>query len=138
MNQTELGNGSLSFNLKLDVTSCFAEITFQGYITIELIRRAFLKLIEHPLFKKNMDVCYDYSKAIIETNICDVDAHSQFVFEYAESRGSSYKLAFVSNETLNSALLNIYKLKISKTNIDVKLFGSKKQAYIWLEKKVET
>jgi len=79
-----------------------------------------------------MNACYDYSNAIIETAIRDVERHAQFVAKYLDKRGRSYRLALVSDETLNSALLNVYCLQISKTQVEAEVFTSKPMALRWL------
>ncbi len=79
-----------------------------------------------------MNACYDFCEAIIETDMKELEQHAEFVSQHTHRRGTSYKLAMVTDETLNSALLNVYRLLISKTTIEAEVFGSKKQALHWL------
>jgi len=120
------------YEIIFDIKRGFAELSFHGSVDLELINTAFLGLMNHPSFRHNMNACYDYDKAIIETDMRDVEQHAQFVSQYLNERGSQYRLALVSNETLNSALLNVYRLLISKTEVEAEVFGSKKQALQWL------
>lgn len=119
-------------DLSVEPKRNLAELTFHGSVTIDLINGAFLKLIDHPDFKTNMNACYDYTEAIIETNMRDLEAHVQFVLQNLDIRGSNYRLALISNEALNSALLNVYKVKISKSTVEAELFATRKQAIQWL------
>ena len=132
MSLIEQHNNSSNFDLFVDTSTFHAELIFKGSVTLEIINNAYLKLIGHPLFRKDMNACYDYTDAIIETNICELEEHSEFVSHYASHRGASYKLAMVSNETLNTAILNVYKLRICTNNVEAKIFSSKKQALNWL------
>lgn len=132
INRLEQTSTASWVDLRLDPEQELAELTFTGSVTLDLINGAFLKLIDHPSFITNMSACYDYSDAIIEVNMPDIEAHSQFVMRNSTKRGSHYKLALISNETLNCALLNVYMVKISKSDVEAKLFANKKQASQWL------
>ena len=132
INRLEQTSTASWVDLHLDPVNGLAELKFSGKVTLDLINGSFLKLIDHPSFTTNMNACYDYSDAIIEVNMRDIEAHSQFVMQNLPKRGFNYKLAFVSNETLNNALLNVYILKISKSNVETKIFAKKKQASQWL------
>ena len=132
INRLEQKSSSSRVDLSVDSDRCLAELTFTGSVTLDLINGAFLKLIDHPSFRTNMHACYDYSQAIIETSMRDVEAHLQFVLQNLSKRGSNYKLALVSCETLNTGILNVYKVRISKSTMEAKLFVTKKQALQWL------
>jgi len=86
----------------------FAEVTFRGAVTREILDESFFGLLEHPDFKFNMNACYDYSDAFSELEMAGIQEHSQFVSAHLEQRGNHYKLALVSNDTLNHALLSVY------------------------------
>ncbi len=128
-------HNSPNYYLSIDKNRGYADFIFSDSVSLEVVNNAFLDLIKHPSFRHNMDACYDYSDAIIETTMQEVEKHAQFVGQYTDKRGGHYKLALVSNETLNSALLNVYKLLISKTSIEVEVFGSRRQALNWLNKR---
>ena len=132
INRLEQTSTASRVDLRVDSSQALAVLTFSGSVTLDLINGAYLKLIDHPSFITNMNACYDYSDAIIEINMRDLEAHSQFVLRNLSIRGSHHKLAFVSNETLNSGILNVYKVKISKSDIEAKLFANKQQAIQWL------
>ncbi|MDQ7048156.1 MAG: hypothetical protein Q9M92_00915 [Enterobacterales bacterium] len=108
-------------------------LKFENEVTLDSLNYSFIELINHPDFKHNMNACYDYSNAIIETAIRDVERHAQYVAKYLDKRGSSYRLALISDETLNSALLNVYRLLISKTEVEAEVFTSKPMAIRWLQ-----
>ncbi len=120
-------------DIKIDTESGIAFLTFENEVTLDSINYAFIELINHPDFTFNMNACYDYSNAMIETAIRDVERHAQFVAKYLDKRGNSYRLALVSDETLNSALLNVYRLLISKTEVEAEVFTSKPMAVRWLK-----
>ncbi len=122
------------FEIYIDKGAGYADLLFHGGVSLEVINESLLSLIGHPAFRHNMNACYDYSDAIIETTMRDVENHAHFVEEYTGKRGANYKLALVTNETLNAAILNVYKLRISKTSIEAEIFGTKKQALTWLKK----
>lgn len=120
-------------NIEINNELGIAFLKFENVVTLDSINYAFIELINHPDFKHNMNACYDYSSAMIETAIRDVERHAQFVSKYLDKRGSSYRLALVSDETLNSALLNVYRLLISKTEVEAEVFTSKPMAVRWLQ-----
>lgn len=120
------------FEIAIHSDEQFAIITLSGSVTLELINRIFLSFISHPSFKTNLNAIYDYSAAIIETSIQDVERHAEFVKQHLVYRGTSYKVAMVVNEPLNAALLNVYCLNLSKTDIECDTFSSTKMALRWL------
>ena len=120
------------YEILIESNKDYVEVRFFGGVTLDLVNSAFLELLGHQSFRHNMNACYDYTDAIIETDMKELEQHADFVGQYLHRRGSHYKLALVTNETLNSALLNVYKLLISKTTIEAEVFGSKKQSLIWL------
>ena len=126
-------NSQLSrFEILLHKSSKYADIRFNGRVSLEIANGAFTDLLEHKLFKHNINACYDFTDAIIETDMKELEQHAEFVSQHVHRRGTHYKLAMVTNETLNSALLNVYRLLISKTTIEAEVFATKKQALSWL------
>lgn len=124
------------YNIVVNNNVDYAELRFFGGVTLEIANNAFMQLLDHSLFRHNMHACYDFSEAIIETDMKELEQHAEFVSQHTHLRGTSYKLAMVTDETLNSALLNVYRLLISKTTIEAEVFGSKKQALHWLNQEV--
>ncbi len=122
-----------SFEVIVNRERNIAHIIFSGEIGIEEVKNAYLALIDHPTFKYNMNVCNDYSNAILLVSILELQEHAVFVSQYSEQRGSTYKLAMVSNETISSAFLSMYKVRISKSKVDSGIFGSTKSALRWLK-----
>ena len=121
------------FEIDIKEEASFAEIVFYGSVTLEILNQSFMDLLQSPGFIHNMDVCCNFCNAIIETDMHDIETHAQFVGKHLKQRGFTYQLALVSNETLNSAFLSIYKLLISKTQVDAETFTTQSQAEIWLE-----
>ncbi|MBV1911820.1 MAG: hypothetical protein KUG78_21180 [Kangiellaceae bacterium] len=126
---------STRYKIKVDSQNDYAVIRFLGGVTLELANSAFLDLLDHRSFRQNMDACYDFTGAIIEMDMKELEQHAEFVAQHLHQRGSHYKLAMVTDETLNSALLSVYKLLISKTSVDAEVFGSTKQSLVWLNSK---
>lgn len=124
-----------AIEVKFNVASDFADIILRGGISLELMMNSFVEFIEHPNFRYNMNVCYDFSHAFLDMDMQSLENYSQFVFEHASTRGNHYKLAMVSTDTLGSALLSVYKLNISKTSVDAEIFSRKPQAVKWLMEK---
>ena len=122
-----------SFNIHIDKNRHYAHVTFDGEIGMEIINNAYMELILNPLFSHNMNVCNDYSKAFLLVSIQEIEKHSNFVAQYADQRGSTYKLALVSNETISTAFLNMYRVLISKSKVDCEQFSRAKSALRWLE-----
>jgi hypothetical protein len=110
----------------------FAEITFKGGITREVLDDSFRALIKESHFKFNMNAVYDYSDAYSDIDMPAIQEHSQFVADHLELRGRDYKLALVASDTLTNALLSVYKLLISKTSVEAEVFSTKANAIRWL------
>ncbi len=121
-----------SYQVIIDKKSEYADLRFTGGVTLAIANQAFSDLLSHKLFKCNIPAIYDFSGAIIETDMKELEQHAAFISQHIQRRGTHYKLAMVSSETLNSALLNVYRLLISKTTIEAEVFASKKQALHWL------
>ncbi len=121
------------FEINITEEASFAEVVFYGSVTLETLNQSFVQLLKSAGFIHNMNVCSNFCDAIIETDMQDIEYHSQFVGKHLKQRGFTYQLALVSNETLNSAFLSIYKLLISKTQVDAEIFSTKSQATLWLE-----
>lgn len=122
-----------SFEIRINRDRQLAHIVFEGEIGMVEVNNAFFALIDHPSFKYNMNVCNDYTDAILIVSVQALQEHANVVAQYSEQRGSDYKLAMVSNETFSNAFLHLYKVRISKTNVDSEIFGSTKSALRWLE-----
>ena len=125
-----------SFEIRINRDRHFAHIVFEGEIDMVAINNSYLALIDHPSFKHNMNVCNDYSNAILLVSMPELQEHVNFVSRYSEQRGHTYKLAMVSNETVSSAFLGLYKVRISESKVDSETFGSTKSALRWLENKL--
>ena len=104
-----------SLELRFNASGQFADLVFRGAVTLDLLNNSFIRLIEHPSFRYNMNVCYDYSDAYPEIEMPSIEKHAHFVGENLHRRGNTYKLAMVTNDTLVTALLSVYKLLISRT-----------------------
>ncbi len=122
----------ISVSIKKEAT--FAEVTFNGEIKRQALDDSFFQLIQHPNFKFNMNACYDFTLAFSGLEMAEIQEHAQFVAGKIPIRGQHYKLAFVSNETFNNALLSVYKLLISATSVEAEIFATKAQAISWLNK----
>ncbi|WP_196140974.1 hypothetical protein [Aliikangiella sp. G2MR2-5] len=121
--------------VKVDKDRGFAEITFEGGITRKHLDHSFSLLINDPDFKKNMNALYDYSRAYSDLEMPEIEEHAQFVVEHLNLRGTNYKLALVASDTLNIALLEVYKLLISKTSVEAEVFHNIAAARRWLMEK---
>ncbi len=120
------------YQIMFDTTHSYVYIKLFGEVTLELMNDSFLDLISRSDFSSNMNACYDYTDTLIEIPMIDVEQHAQFVAKHFERRGSSYKVAMVANETLNNAILAVYKLLIVNTKVEAEVFTSKKKAIDWL------
>ena len=129
--QTKANNHSF-LDVSIIKNARFAEVTFKGGITREILDDSFYRVIKHSNFKFNMNACYDFSNAYSELEMPAIQEHSQFVAAHLGQRGRHYKLALISNDTLNNALLSVYKLLISKTSVEAEVFGNKAKAIRWL------
>jgi hypothetical protein len=123
---------SLPFKITIVKRPRFAKIEFFGAVTLSSFERAFTDLVKNNDFRANLNACYDFSGAIIELDIMDIENHANYIAEQFRERGSIYQLALVSDDTFNTALLNIFQIHLSKTSIEVEVFGSTRQAEIWL------
>lgn len=125
-------SGTSTFELTLNQSEQFALFAFSGGVTRQLLEDAFEKFLDHPAFSYNMNACWDFCEAYPEIEISEIQTFSQFINQHLPKRGINYKLAFVANDTLNFALLDVYKLLMSCTQIEVEIFASQKKAYTWL------
>lgn len=121
-----------SVSLNINKEKHLAEIVFQGQVTQQLLDETFQALMGHKDFKKNLHACYDYSQAYPGMDMSEIEEHAQLVAKNLSRRGSHYKLALVSDDALNFALLNIYKLLIAKTPVEAQVFQDKDKALGWI------
>ncbi len=130
-----MSNEFQSEELPFDITinRNFAHIVFDGEVNLKVVNQSFLELLNHPQFVHNMNVCNDYTNAMILVTMLELEEHVNFVAQYSEQRGKTYKLAMVSNETVSAAFLNLYRVRTSKSTVDSEIFGSTKAALRWLE-----
>lgn len=124
-----------SVDIRLNQNGSYFELTFRGDVTLDCLNSSFIRLIEHPQFIYNVDACYDYRLAHPDLEMSEIEEHAQFVAQYLTKRGRDYKLAMVADDTLNTALLSVYKLLISKTPVEAEVFSSKISAIRWLSLK---
>lgn len=110
----------------------YADISFRGAITRRLLDNTFLSLIDSPGFQFNLNAVYDYCNAYSELEMSEIQEHAQFVGSHLGQRGNAYKLALVANDTLNYALLEVYKLLVSKTSVEVEVFSDHTKAVQWI------
>ncbi|MGX5174804.1 hypothetical protein ACUR5C_12350 [Aliikangiella sp. IMCC44653] len=110
----------------------YVDIAFDGGVSVSLLNQVFMELIAHSQFKYNLNACYDYSNAYPDISMPEIEEHASLVQQNLHLRGSTYKLALVATDTLASALLSVYKLRISKTSVEAEVFSSKKSAITWL------
>ena len=123
-----------SFVIRINRDRHFAHILFEGEVDMVAINNAYMALMDHSLFIHNMNVCNDYTDAILMVSVPELQEHASVVAQYAKQRGNTYKLAMVLNETFSSAFLGMYKVRISETKVDTEVFGSTKSALRWLER----
>ena len=126
-------SNSCSVEITFNRNRGYAHIRFKGEVNIEAVNNAYLELINNPSFTHNINVCNDYSDAVLFISVQDIEQHSQFVAQYAAQRGCTYKLALVSNDTIGTTFLNMYRVLISKTKVDCEQFSRTKSALRWLE-----
>ncbi len=110
----------------------YADLKFYGPITRKLLDQTFLELIQAKDFKANFNAIYDYCDAYSDLEMPEIQEHAQFVSHHLGARGKSYKLALVANDTLNMALLEVYKLLVSKTSVEVEVFSEHWRAVDWI------
>lgn len=120
-------------DLRFHTKSNYVEMSYRGAITVSSLNKGFENLVRHPSFVFNMNTLADFSDAYPEIEMPGIEAHAQFVQERLPIRGSTYKLAMVTNDTLGTALLSIYKLLMARTSVEVEVFSRKLQAIRWLK-----
>jgi len=108
---------------------------FYDDITIGKLQEAINELHTRQNYQKNMSLCYDFSAAIINISMKEIEQHAERVMRFIDKGGDDHKLALVSNESLACALLNYYRLLTSKSSVDVEVFSTCRQANIWLASK---
>ncbi|WP_444995174.1 hypothetical protein [Aliikangiella sp. IMCC44359] len=130
---SELQKGSdYLVELHFNRSGGFIDVILDGGITLAVLNDTFERLLKHARFEFDMNACYDFTRAYPDLGMSDIGKHASFVSKNQYRRGTHYKLALVSNDTLGTALLSIYKSLISHTPIDVEVFVKKTQAIQWL------
>ncbi|TQV74989.1 hypothetical protein FLL45_08585 [Aliikangiella marina] len=119
-------------DIKFDKQANYADMSYRGAITLTCLNDSFEKLVKHPQFDFNMNTLADFTDAYPEIEMPGIESHAQFVQERLSVRGSTYKLAMVTNDTLGTALLSVYKLLMARTSIEIEVFSRKVQAVRWL------
>jgi len=120
------------FEITIHREAQFAELVFNGAVDSAVLNNAFVRLVEHPQFRQNLNALYDYSDAHPDVEMQEIEEYAQFVASLSQRRGANYKLALVADDTLNTALLNVYKLLIAKTTVDAEVFSQRSRAMGWL------
>lgn len=126
----EIHGGRVSISIYK--TSDYADIVFYGNVSRKLLDHTFIQLIEDPEFHYNLNAIYDYTDAFTDMEMSTIEEHAQFVAHNLHKRGKTYKLALVASDTLSVALLEVYKLLISKTSVEAEVFTSKRRAVNWI------
>ncbi len=122
-----------SVSLTINKKKKLAEIVFEGQVTQQLLDETFQDLMAHADFEQNLHACYDYSQAYPGMEMSEIQEHAQLVARSLHQRGANYKLALVSDDALNLALLNVYKLLIGKTPVEAEVFQDKAKALEWID-----
>jgi predicted DNA binding protein len=125
-------NEQTAFQVVIASGKNYASLSFFDEISKTSLDNSFLTLLNHPKFKRNMNACYDYSSAYSGLSMQEIEEHAHFVSQNLKLRGGNYKLALISNDTLNNALLSVYKLLIAKTSVEAEVFSHKTKAIEWL------
>lgn len=134
--KTQTNKESCSYiHFSFDDKKKLVVLCFRGNVTRETLDDSLIQLIKHPRFQYNMNACYDFSESFPEATVKDLQEHALFVSRYVNQRGQSYQLALVASETLEHALLNVYKLLVAKTSVEVETFYSVESAKRWLVNK---
>jgi hypothetical protein len=120
------------YSLTIIKRHAYANIDFTGTIDRDILERAFKGLVSARNFRSNLNACYDFTGSIIELDVKDIEGHASFIAGQFRNRGSIYQLALISDDTLNTALLSIFQMHLSKTKIDVEIFSTVGQAERWL------
>ena len=132
MKKIELAHSEGYVKLVVNAAQHYADLRFFGPITRELLDQTFLELIKSKDFKVNFNAVYNYCDAYSDLEMSEIQEHAQFVGHHLGARGNSYKLALVANDTLNMALLEVYKLLVSKTSVEVEVFSEHQRAVDWI------
>ncbi len=122
----------VDLKMLFDKTNDFALLEFKGIFSKEQLQHCFKRFLEHPDFKYNMNAVLDFTHAFSELEMFEIEEFGQFVERNKQIRGETYKLALVANDTLNIALLEVYKLLVSKTSIEVEVFTQVSKAISWV------
>lgn len=132
MSHTQSDSNLHNVSIKIRSEEGFADIAFNGPITRKLLDDTFLSLIDSPGFRHNMNAIYNYCNAYSELEMSEIQEHAQFVSHHLGKRGNAYRLALVASDTLNIALLEVYKLLVSKTSVEVEVFSKHSKAIDWI------
>ncbi|MET1256214.1 hypothetical protein [Aliikangiella maris] len=130
---SELLTNDLSYaTLHFNRSGGFIDVIFHGGISLKLLYETFNQIVAHPNFQFNINVCYDFSRAYPEIGLTEISQVIHFLKHNQDLRGADYKQALVAQDTLNTALLSIYKAQMSQSPVDIEVFSKKTAAIRWL------
>lgn len=111
---------------------CYLE--YEGPLLYNEIKEATLAVIDHPEFKKSMDMLFEIKTKDIAGDVSDAIKFGDFQDAVSERRGYAYRAAVVFyNEELFSYMCDLVAYAKSTEN-ELSVFKTKEEAVAWLDK----
>ncbi len=136
----------MSFDVKVDDEPSAKKYFFQFYpedevfiakfncdVGLRELLDCYSDYVKHPSFIKNMAVCYDFSDCVVDMDVNATELFYQFSTGMRDKRGDSYQLAFVCVDSLTKISVELYRLMLSRTKIDVEIFDNLAIALDWIK-----
>lgn len=107
--------------------------TVTGDLVLQDFIKAFKTALDHPDFKKGMNVLWDLTNAsLAKAEISDMHNMVMFIQFHIDKRGKDFKLAIVANSKLDFGLSRMYEAFSEVLPFSKKVFYDIKKAQKWI------
>lgn len=110
----------------------YVEVAFTGDMTFEIMQTAFVSLINHPEFVKNINVILNFSGSGQMVSQADMVKFFSFQEDYESRRGEDYRVAVLCNDKKDFAQLKILADYTRAMPYEVMVFLDKAEALKWI------
>lgn len=123
----------MSYRIEFNQADNCCYIYYAGNVTLIDLKRVFLDFIEHPNFKKDMNLFVDFEMAEHTCSPAELINFFSFQELYEDKRGRNYKVVFVCpQEEAFSQTMNLVEYARSMP-YSINVFRSKEEAFNWLK-----
>ena len=116
-----------SFNQRASLVT----VTLHGELTLETMKGAFARLVNHPEFEPGMNAIWDLRQTTINIRPGDPSKLAEYVRTRRSSRGSRYRLAMVAQTSEQWSMARTYQLVSAPLPFEFRIFRDEKAAREW-------